>query len=32
MLPTGVSIYVATIAVDLRWSFDILAGLVRDQL
>lgn len=32
MLPTSVSIFVATVAVDLRWSFDILAGIVKDQL
>lgn len=32
MLPRTVNIFVATIAVDLRWSFDILAGLVKDQL
>lgn len=32
MLPTLVSIYVATVPVDLRWSFDILAGLVTEQL
>jgi len=32
MLPTHVSIFVATVPVDLRWSFDILAGLVKDQL
>lgn len=32
MLPTSASIFIATVAVDLRWSFDILAGIVKDQL
>jgi transposase len=32
MLPTSASIFVATVAIDLRWSFDILAGIVKDQL
>jgi transposase len=32
MVPGGVSIFVATVPVDLRWSFDILAGLVTEQL
>jgi len=32
MLPADVPIYVATETIDLRWSFDILAGLVRERL
>lgn len=32
MLPASVSVFVATTPVDLRWSFDILAGIVKDQL
>jgi transposase len=32
MLPTDVTIYVATEPVDMRLSFDRLAGLVREKL
>jgi transposase len=32
MLPSDVPIYVATETIDLRWSFDILAGVVRERL
>ncbi|MBV8080703.1 MAG: IS66 family insertion sequence element accessory protein TnpB [Actinobacteria bacterium] len=32
MLPLDASVYVATETVDMRWSFDILAGLVRERL
>lgn len=32
MLPSDVPIYVATETIDLRWSFDILAGAVRERL
>lgn len=32
MLPTSVSIYLALSPVDLRKGFDLLAGLVREQL
>ena len=32
MLPTNTPIYVALGRVDLRWSFDLLIGVVRDRL
>jgi len=32
MLPMDVPIYVALGPVDLRWSFDLLIGIVRDKL
>ena len=32
MLPSEVAIYLALEPVDLRWSFDLLAGVVRDRL
>jgi transposase len=32
MVPVDVPIYVATESIDMRWSFDILAGLVRERL
>ena len=32
MLPTTVSIYLALSPVDLRKGFDLLSGLVKDQL
>jgi hypothetical protein len=32
MIPRGVTVYVATAPVDMRLSFDRLAGIVRDQL
>jgi transposase len=32
MLPSDVPIYVATETIDMRWSFDILAGVVRERL
>jgi transposase len=32
MLPAGVPIWVALGPVDLRWSFDLLIGVVRDRL
>ena len=32
MLPVDVPIYVALGPVDLRWSFDLLIGIVRDRL
>jgi transposase len=32
MLPVDVPIYVALGPVDLRWSFDLLIGVVRDKL
>jgi transposase len=32
MLPSDVAIYVALEPIDLRWSFDILAGTVRERL
>lgn len=32
MLPLDVEVYVATEPVDLRWSFDRLAGIVRDRM
>jgi transposase len=32
MLPAGVTIYLALEPVDLRWSFDLLAGRVRERL
>ena len=32
MIPHGVEVFVALAPVDLRWSFDRLAGLVEDRL
>jgi transposase len=32
VLPGDVPVFVATETIDLRWSFDILAGLVRERL
>ncbi len=32
MIPAGVEIFVAVAPIDLRWSFDRLAGLVREQV
>ena len=32
MIPAGVEIFVATRPIDLRWSFDRLAGLVREHV
>lgn len=32
MIPHGVEVFVALDPIDLRWSFDRLAGLVEDQL
>lgn len=32
MLPLDVEVYVATEAIDLRWSFDRLAAVAREQL
>ena len=32
MLPSDVAIYVALEPIDLRWSFDLLAGIVRERL
>jgi transposase len=32
MVPSDVPIYLATETIDLRWSFDILAGIVRERL
>ena len=32
MRPSDVAIYLALEPVDLRWSFDLLAGVVRDRL
>ncbi len=32
MLPLDAAVFVATETVDMRWSFDILAGLVRERL
>jgi len=31
MIPAGVEIYVCTLPVDMRWSFDRLSGVVRDR-
>lgn len=32
MIPTGVEIYVALDPIDLRWSFDRLAGIAEERL
>jgi transposase len=32
MLPLDVAIYIAVDPIDLRWGFDLLAGVVRDRL
>ena len=32
MIPAGVEIFVALEPIDLRWSFDRLAGLVEDRI
>ena len=32
MIPAGVEIYVCTTAVDMRWSFDRLSGVVRERM
>lgn len=32
MLPADVAVYLAIEPIDLRWSFDILAGIVRERL
>jgi transposase len=32
MLPSDVAIYLALEPIDLRWSFDLLAGAVRERL
>ena len=32
MLPRDTSVYLGTESIDLRWSFDILCGLVRERL
>jgi transposase len=32
MIPSGVEIYIALAAIDLRWGFDRLAGLVQEQI
>lgn len=32
MIPAGVEVFVALDPIDLRWSFDRLAGLVTDRL
>ena len=32
MIPAGVDIFVGLVPIDLRWSFDRLAGLVEGQL
>ena len=32
MLPLDVPIFIAIDSIDLRWSFDILAGVVRERL
>jgi transposase len=32
VIPSGVEIYIALAAIDLRWGFDRLAGLVQEQI
>jgi len=32
MIPCGVEIFLATTPIDLRWSYDRLSGVVREQL
>jgi transposase len=32
MLPSQVQVYLAVEPVDMRWTFDLLAGLVRERL
>jgi transposase len=32
VIPSNVSIYVATQPVDMRWSFDVLSGIVKDRM
>jgi len=32
MIPTGVEVFIALDPIDLRWSFDRLAGMVGDRL
>lgn len=32
MIPAGVEVFVAVTPIDLRWSFDRLAGLAREQI
>ena len=32
MLPADAEVYLGTESVDMRWSFDILCGLVRERL
>ncbi len=32
MIPAGVEIFVATRPIDLRWSFDRLAGMAREEI
>jgi transposase len=32
MIPQGVSIYLAVVPVDMRWSFDRLSGIARERI
>jgi transposase len=32
MIPAGVEVFIALVPIDLRWSFDRLAGLVEGHL